>query len=114
MKEIIKMLDKDLKYIKHEIKDDTIYIYVKSKKKKAKCPVCGEETDKVHSKYTRSFQDLPIGGKKVTIILEMRIFKCKNKECSKKRFTEKFEFIQGRAKMTKRLEEEIANLAQKM
>lgn len=114
MRGIVKLLDKNLKYIKHEIKGDTIYIHVKSRRKKVECPTCGVKTDKVHSRYTRSFQDLPVGGKKVVIVLERRIFVCKNKECGKKRFAEPFEFLSEKAKMTKRLEEEIANIAQKM
>ena len=113
MKEIVKLLDKNLKYQKHEIKGDTIYIYVESQRKKVICPKCGRETDKVHSKYIRQFKDLPISGKKVIIILENKKYFCKNPECETKRFSEQFEFISEYGKMTKRLEEEIINIAEK-
>jgi len=54
--EIVNLLNKNLKYIKHEITKNTIYNYVVSNRKKVKCPTCGVETDKVHSKYKRSYQ----------------------------------------------------------
>jgi transposase len=113
MKQIIKLLDKNLKYKNYEIKDDTIYINVESKRKKTTCPKCGKETDKVHSKYIREFKDLPISGKKVVIRLENKIYFCTNKECEIKRFSEKHEFLSKYGKMTKRLEEEIINIAEK-
>ena len=64
MKEFIKRLDKHLDYIQHEIVGDTIYIYVRSNQKELVCPYCGMPSVRKHSVYKRSFQDLPIMGKK--------------------------------------------------
>ncbi|CAI3237621.1 MAG: transposase family protein [Clostridium sp.] len=66
---LIKILEKNLDYLSHEIIDDTIYINIISNRNKCKCPYCGKFSNKVHSKYKRTFQDLPIQNKKVEIIL---------------------------------------------
>ena len=42
MDELITSLDENLKYIKHEIIEDTIYLYVVSTRKEANCPNCGQ------------------------------------------------------------------------
>ena len=60
MEEFVKLLDKHLDYIRHEIIGDTIYIYVRSNREEAACPYCGMPSSRRHSVYSRSFQDLPI------------------------------------------------------
>jgi len=111
MKEIIKMLDEKLRYINHEIEEKTIRVRVKSKRKKAECPYCGERSEKAHSKSTRKLQDLPIQGKKVIIEIERRKYKCKNPECGHKTYAETFEFYEAKSRKTKRLNEEIMRVA---
>ncbi len=69
MDEFIELLDENLEYISHEIIDDTIYINVVSNRKEYQCPYCGNYSYNVHSKYKRTFQDLPMQNKKVEIIL---------------------------------------------
>ncbi|WP_367397962.1 transposase family protein [Enterococcus raffinosus] len=75
------------------------------------CPFCQTPTKKVHSKYERTFQDLPIQGKKVIIILQNRKFLCEEPTCQKTTFAETFECIAPKAKKTRRLEEEIIRLS---
>ena len=72
MEEFIRLLDEHLDYIRHEIIGDTIYIYVKSNRDEVLCPYCGQPSSRRHSAYERSFQDLPIMGKKTKIILEQK------------------------------------------
>ena len=57
MNNLIKLFDKNLEYIEHEIIEDTIYISVKSIKEYTYCPYCYTPSIKVHSKYKRLFQD---------------------------------------------------------
>lgn len=111
MDELIKLLDRNLNYIRHEIKDDYFYIYVESNRDSFECPQCGCSSTQVHSRYERSFQDLPIQGFKVMIVLSNRKFFCKNPECSYKTFIESFSFIKHKAKKTIRLEDEIVRLS---
>ena len=114
MNDLIKLLDRNLEYINHNIEKDTIYINVKSIKKEVKCPYCNNYSTKVHSKYKKSFQDLPIQGMKVTIIINNRKMFCKNGNCNHTTFSEKFKFISDKAKRTKRLEEKIIRLSLNM
>ena len=111
MESIIKMLDTSLEYISHELIDNTLYINVVSNKKDIKCPNCGIITNKVHSRYPKSFQDLPIQGKKVIILLKNRNMFCINENCPKYTFLENFTFLDAKAKKTKRLIEEIIRVS---
>jgi len=109
MDEIVKMLDENITYVSHEIQDERIYIYVKSILEEVVCPYCGQSSIWEHSRYSKSLQDLPIQGKKVTIVIDNRKFFCKNSGCGHKTFAEVFKFAERKATMTNRLCEEILN-----
>jgi transposase len=111
MDEFIKLLDKNLEYVSHEIIGDTIFINVISNRKEVICPFCGSHSSKVHSHYKRSFQDLPIQGKKVIVVLNNRKMFCLNPECKHTTFAETFDFLPHKGKKTKRLEDEIINIS---
>jgi len=111
MEEIIKLLDNNLAYIKHEIAGDTINIYAESSRERVCCPSCGEESGKVHSRKLRKIQDLPMAGRKVNIILLRRKIFCGNPECGHKTFTEPYEFIGSKSRKTKRLQDEILRVS---
>ena len=114
MREIIKMLNNKLKYERHEIIGEEIHIQVKSKKKAQECPQCGRKTKKVHSRYMRRVQDLPIGDKKVYIEITSRKMICRNENCTQKRFAESYEFVGANGVKTKRLEAEIVSVGMNM
>lgn len=111
MDEFIKLLDKNLEYVNHEILDDTYYFSVISNRKEVRCPFCGQISTKVHSTYKRTFQDLPIQGKKVIMTLYNRKMFCSNPDCTHTTFAERFDFLSNKAKKTKRLEDEIVSLS---
>lgn len=111
MDEIIKMLDESLDYISHELIDDTLYINVKSNRDSLPCPLCGEKSSKVHSRYKKSFQDLPIQGKKVIIVIKNKNMFCVNSSCNQYTFSETFNFIDQKKKKTKRLIDEIIRVS---
>ncbi len=111
MDEIIKMLDECLEYKSHKVIESTIEINVESNKRFLKCPKCSKESAKVHSRYKKSFQDLPIQGKKVTILIKNRNMFCINENCEQYTFSEKFDFIEPKAKKTKRLMDEIIRIS---
>ena len=52
------------------------------------CPYCGHVSNKVHSWYFRTIQDLSILGECVILHLEVRKFFCHNEDCSRKTFAE--------------------------
>ncbi|NME96474.1 transposase family protein [Clostridium cochlearium] len=111
MDKFIKLLDKNLEYVNHQIIDNTFYTNVISNRKQVICPFCGTPSTKVHSRYVKQFQDLPIQGNKVILKLTNRKMFCVNDACSHKTFAENFDFLMPKAKKTKRLENEILNLS---
>ena len=98
MKEIIAMLDENLRYLEHQSFDDYIVIVVESSRKEAPCLHCGKTSSRIHSIYERSFQDLPIQGRKVYIRIINRKYFCDNHDCPNRTFAEMFDFIKPKAK----------------
>jgi transposase len=111
MDEFIKRLDRNLRYEKDEVVEDTYYIYVSSTRKKLNCPHCGQPSGRVHSTYTRSFQDLPIQDKKVIIVIKNRKMFCDNPDCQNTTFAESFSFLPPKGKKSKRLIEKIIDVS---
>jgi len=113
MEKLINFLDSNIVLEKFEIIDDVIYLYVKSIRSVAICPYCNTGSNKVHSHYNRSFQDLPIQSKKTIIVLNNRKMFCNNPECEHTTFAETFDFFKYKAKKTDRLKNEIIKVALK-
>ena len=57
----------------------------------SQCPICQSISTKVHSRYLRMISNLPVSGKISTINLSVRKFFCKNSDCIRKIFSERFE-----------------------
>jgi transposase len=55
----------------------------------ALCPVCGQPSDDVHSRYRRILADLPICGRQLALILSLRRFFCLNAGCPRHIFCER-------------------------
>lgn len=111
MDEIIKMLDENLDYISHEFINDVYYIMVQSNRNEVICPFCNTVSINPHSFYKRSFQDLPIQGKKVVTQLKNRKMYCNNLDCSHATFAERFDFISSKARKSERLKREIVDVS---
>ena len=111
MRDLIELLDEKLEYTNHKITGREIHINIKSKRKSAKCPYCGEESKWVHSRVERTLKDLPIQGRKVKLILENYKYFCKNEHCNHKTFAERFDFFKPKATKTNRLQEEILRVS---
>jgi transposase len=54
----------------------------------ARCPKCGGETDRVHSRYERRLADSPISGHEAVVRLRVRRFFCRQSDCRVKTFAE--------------------------
>ena len=111
MEELLQILDDKLQYIGHEIKEDVIEIRAASKLAEAKCPYCETMSAKVHSRVKRVLKDLPIQSKKVKIVMELNKYFCKNPDCRRKTFAERFSFFEPNAVWTNRLKEEIVRVS---
>jgi transposase len=54
------------------------------------CPLCSWPASSVHSSYHRSMRDVPCDGQNVRLALTARKFFCRNEDCQRKIFTERF------------------------
>src|SRR5215831_20629798 len=55
----------------------------------AACPLCGFDTRRVHSRYTRRLDDLPCLGRCVRLQLAVRCFVCPQSDCPRRIFAER-------------------------
>ncbi len=53
------------------------------------CPICGQKTSRLHSDYQRTVADLPWGGRYVRLLRSVRKFRCPQKGCPRRVFTER-------------------------
>lgn len=111
--ELVKELDNKLEVTRKEIKDDIIYIYCETKKQSTKCRYCGEESENVHSVYTRTISDLPIQKYKVKLVIIVKKYFCNNPKCNHTTFAEPLDFVEKNALRTKRLDEYIKEVGLK-
>lgn len=54
----------------------------------AACPMCGQSSSRVHSRYQRRLADHAVGGREVAIRLLVRRFRCLNTKCPQRIFAE--------------------------
>lgn len=92
--------------------DKVIYIAMRSRTKKCRCPKCMSETSSLHATHHRKVQDLPVYGKRVMLNINLYEFNCINPECTITSFTETFEnFLNNYSYMTERLADLMTMLA---
>lgn len=111
MEELITLLDENLVCTSTDISAGFIRFSVTSTRKECLCPSCQQASSRVHSRYSRSFQDLPIQDKKVVITLSNRKMFCDNASCHRTTFAETFPFLDNKAKKTRRLKETILEVS---
>ena len=111
--ELIKELDSKLVVTGKETKDDIMYIYCETKKQTTKCKYCGEESQSVHSVYTRTISDLPIQKYKVKLVITVKKYFCNNPKCNHTTFAEPLNFVEKNALRTKRLDDYIKEVGLK-
>jgi len=77
----------------------------------AACPCCGTISKRVQSRYRRTLHDLPMSGRLVHLIIEVRRFFCKKSTCAQKIFAEQLPALcRPHAQRTKRLQEALCRL----
>jgi transposase len=69
--------------------DDRLTICVLAQTTEARCPLCGERGDRVHSRATRTLADLPWAGVTVHLRVRVRKFFCDNLTCPRRIFSER-------------------------
>ena len=65
-------------------------IFIASASTSSSCPVCGEASAPVHSRYVRKVADLPLAGRSVCLRATLRRFWCEAVRCGRRIFAERF------------------------
>jgi transposase len=77
----------------------------------AACPLCGSDTRRIHSRYTRRLDDLPCLGRCVRLRIAVRRFVCTQPDCPRRIFAERLPgFAAPRARTTDRLRQTQADI----
>jgi transposase len=71
-----------------ELGGDLVTFRVQAKAGDAACSGCRRRSSRVHARYQRQLDDLPLGGRRVQVIVQVRRFKCLNSRCSQSTFSE--------------------------
>ncbi len=77
----------------------------------ARCPLCGNRSPKVHSRYERTIADLPWRNVSLTLKIRARRFFCVNRRCQRVIFCERLPEVAAYARKTDRLEEALLSIA---
>jgi transposase len=89
-----------------DVEDQTLHLTVSPTSLYSICPVCSQESVRIHSRYTRQPADLPCSGFSVQLHLNIRRFFCDNPACPHRTFTERLpNIVAPFARRTKRLVE---------
>ena len=92
--------------------DDGITIRVNSETARARCPLCGEPAERVHSRVTRTLADVPWAGVVVRLWVQVRKFFCDNPTCPRRIFRERLDGIAaGSARRTDRQRAALLRIA---
>ena len=89
------LLDENHYVYDHIENQDSLHIYIKSKKHDCTCPVCGKISTKLHATYKRKFQDTPIRCKQTFLHANVYKYDCENPECECKVFMEDLPFAKA-------------------
>ena len=91
--------------------EDHFLLKLTTKSAQGICPECGEKSYSRHSKYVRKLLDLPWVGIPVKVNLCVNKYYCKNEDCSRKIFTERFgEKLKPYARRTLRLTDHLTQI----
>lgn len=94
-----------------EASQEGIVLGVKSTTAEGNCPDCQASSSRVHSRYQRTVQDLPVSAIPLTVRVQVRRFFCDNPLCPRKTFAEAVpELALPFARKTVRLTKQLRHL----
>jgi len=71
-----------------EVSTVEVRIWASPMADQVRCPGCGHPSARVHRRYQRRLVDAAVGGRRVVIVLRVRLFVCQDQGCSVRRFAE--------------------------
>jgi transposase len=90
---------------------DELTLVMTSSRSEACCPLCGQKTSRVHSRSSRTWQDLPWGTLRVRLPILGHRFFCQNPICARQIFTPALpERAQRSARRTNRLRDALLEI----
>jgi transposase len=102
----------DLQLDEIQLTDQMIILTVRATHPTALCPVCGQSSIHIHSRYTRTVADLPWADQMVQLQLLVRRFFCTNPACLRQTFVERLgAAIRPSARRTERQAQQLQQLA---
>lgn len=88
-----------------------LLVMVEGETRQQACPTCGHESDDVHSRYVRIPRDLPVQCRCVRLWVIARRWRCLNRDCPRKTFSESFNgLVERHARRTERMTEIMRHL----
>jgi transposase len=73
----------------HSLEAGSLTLLLETTASTAACPICGAESNRVHSRYHRALADLPCFGKAVRLAILVRRFFCTDAQCPRRIFAER-------------------------
>jgi transposase len=102
----------DLQLDEVQLADQMILVTIRATHPTALCPLCGQSSRRIHSRYTRTVADLPWAAHVVQLQLHVRRFFCTNPVCPRKTFSERLgAAIRPWARRTERQAQQLQQLA---
>jgi len=93
-----------LEYISTAIDSEVVKLNFTTRRRKVKCPKCGNETNDYATYYTRNVQDLPILDRSTFVNIRFRKMKCNNSKCNINYFNEPLDdYVQLKKRYSNRL-----------
>jgi transposase len=90
--------------VRADFDDVSLTLEIATTNPKASCPICGRETWRVHSRYTRRLAEEPVFGRRVRLRMTVRRFLCSRSGCPRRIFVEPLHgFAAKHARTTTRL-----------
>ena len=78
-----------IRLLEASIADASVQLQLTATAPTAACPRCAVPSSSVHSRYQRHLSDLPWGTRVVRLQLTVRKFRCRNRACGRRIFTER-------------------------
>ncbi len=80
---------KSLQIERVTIGPEGITLCVAVQRRSIRCPLCHRRSQRIHSRYHRTLSDLPISGRRVVLIVQVRRFRCLAPACPRQIFAER-------------------------
>lgn len=95
-----------------DLESHDLTLSVSSTQSVAHCPLCGDSSERIHSRYQRTLTDLPCLHFSMILLVEVCKFFCPNPQCCRRIFTERIpEVVAPWARRTVRQVQQLQEIA---